>query len=143
MERIIRTYFSVDLHGGKAPGTRWVVSQAGLIAIQDAVWKAIVCASPGNHTAMIQPIATVQHRLFSFLVGNLKVHFICVSFDILFWPVYTFSSIFIDLFWLACIILSCIISKQDCKIVYSMTKYSNFTREFFTFKVSYGFTVQA
>lgn len=69
MERSIRTYFSVVLHGGKAPGTRWVVSQVGLIANQDVVWKAW-CASAGNHTAMIQPVATVQHRLFSFLVGN-------------------------------------------------------------------------
>jgi hypothetical protein len=51
----------------------------------------------------------------------LKVHFICVSFDILFWPVYIFSSIFIDLIWLACIIVSYIINEQDYKIVYSMT----------------------
>jgi hypothetical protein len=97
MERSIRTYFSVVLHGGKAPGTRSVVSHVGLIVIQDVVWKEKVCASAGNHIAMIQPVATVQHRLFSFLAGNLKVHFICILSDILFWPVHIFSSIFIDL----------------------------------------------
>jgi uncharacterized membrane protein len=97
MEQSIRTYFTVVLHGGKVPGTRWVVSQVGLIANQDVVWKAKVCASGGNHTSIFQPVATVQHRLFSFLVGNLKVHFICISIDILFWPGYIFLSIFIDL----------------------------------------------
>ena len=110
--------FSVVLHCGKAPGTRWEMSQVGFIAIQDVVWMAKDCASAGNHTAMIQPVASVHHRQFSFFVVNLKVHFICISSDIL---CTLFSYIFIDLIWLASIIASCVINKQDCRTVYSMT----------------------